>query len=173
MRGEVVELGRDAAVDFDADVDAETRRVLADLMECPADLAERGVEVGSSGNAVGPDFHARRTDVVCQSDIFLGPVDVLAHDGRVGRLVLERASQPGEVHGRVFKSLADRVALGLGQIDFDLVGVRRPQLDAGVSELFESGQDRGEVPILGDVVGDDSELRHGYRPREDVLSVLE
>ena len=44
------------------------------------------------------------------------------------------------------------------------MGVRRPQLDAFVAELFEPREDRGQVPILGDVVGDDPELRHGATP---------
>ena len=35
-------------------------------------------------------------DVVGQADVLLGPLDVLADDGRVGRLVFERGAEAGE-----------------------------------------------------------------------------
>ena len=43
------------------------------------------------------------------------------------------------------------------------------QLDAGIAELLEPGKNRGEIPVLGDIVGDDTEL--GYE--SSILDRLE
>ena len=136
-------------------------RVFADLVKGSADLAERGIEVGPLGYAVGPHLHPGRADVVREPHVLLGPLDVLPHDRRVGRLVLECAPEAGQCDRRIFEPLAHVIALGLRQAHLDLVGVRRPQLDALVAQLLEPREDRGQVPVLGDVVGDDPELSHG------------
>ena len=54
------------------------------------------------------------------------------------------------------------VTLGLGQTDLNLVRMGRPQLHPLVPELLEPPEYRGEVPILGNVVGDDPKLRHTH-----------
>ena len=55
-RGEVLQLLRDGAMDLDADLDAEAGCVLADLMQGPADLAERLVEIRPRGMPLGRTF---------------------------------------------------------------------------------------------------------------------
>src|SRR5262245_30343199 len=40
-----------------------------------------------------------------------------------------------------------------------------PQLDTLVFQSFELLEDGGQIPVLGNVVGDDSELRHDVSPR--------
>ena len=125
-------------MDLDADGDAEIGGVLADLVEGPADLPQGGIEVRPLGDAVGPDLHAGRADVVGQPNVFLGPVDVLPHDRRVGRLVLEGTAQASQLDGRVLESLANVLALGLGQVDLNFVGMGRPQLDALVFRAFRA-----------------------------------
>ena len=69
---------------------------------------------------------------------------------------------PASSHRRVLEPLADLFTLGLGEVDLDLVGMRGAKLDPAVAQLLEPGQDRGEVPVLGDVVGDDAQLGHDF-----------
>ncbi len=163
--GQVGEQARDGAVDLDADLDAEALGVVADLVQGAADLAEGGVEVGPPGDAVGPDLHAGRADVVRQPDVLLGPLDVLADLGRVARLVLEGAAEPGEVDRRVVEPPLHLAPLLGGQVDLDLVRVPGPQLDPRVAEPFELLQDRRQVPVLRDVVRHGPELEHRSVPR--------
>jgi hypothetical protein len=162
--GEVGELLGDAAVDLDADLDAEPRGILADLVQRLADPLEGGFAVGPLGDTVGTDLHSRRADVVSQPDVFLGPLDILADHGRVGRLELERGPQPGQLDRRILEPLPDLQALVARQVGLDLVRVGRPQLDPGIPQLLQPGEDRGEVPVLGDVVGDDPQLKHRPGP---------
>src|SRR5208337_274569 len=51
-----------------------------------SDLAQRLVEVTAGGNAIGSNLDAGRADVVRQTNVLLGPFDVLAHDGWVNRM---------------------------------------------------------------------------------------
>jgi len=73
------------------------------------------------------------------------------------------------MHRGILEPLADLVALGPGEVDLDLVSMPGAQLDAGIAELLEPGKNRGEIPVLGDVVGDDTEL--GYE--SSILDRLE
>ena len=64
----------------------------------------------------------------------------------------------------ILESTPNLLALGLGQVDLDLVRMTGSQLDSLVAEGVQLLEDGGEVPILGDIVGDDPELRHGRSP---------
>jgi len=44
------------------------------------------------------------------------------------------------------------------------VGVTGVQLDAGVIQLLEPREDRGQVPVNRNVVGDDAQLAHRATP---------
>ena len=91
---------------FDANRDAEIVRVVTDLMKRFANLSQCGVQVTTPGHSVGPHLDSRRAHVVRQPHVFLGPVDVLAHDRRVGRVVFECTAQPGKLNRRILESLA-------------------------------------------------------------------
>ena len=164
--GEVGQELRGPAVDLDADLDAEALGVLSDLVQAPADLPQGGVEVGPPGDAVGPDLHAGSAQVVREADVFLRPLDVLADDRRVGRLILEGAAEAGELDRRVGEPLFYLLAPRAGQIDLDLVRVSGPQLNPLIVQGLEPLEDRGKVPVLGDIVGDGSQLDHRSSPLE-------
>src|SRR4051812_48381662 len=96
---------RHSTMDLDADLHPEVLRVLADLMQRLPDPPERGIRILAPWHAVGTDLNPRRADVVGEADVRLGPVDVLAHFGWVGGMVLEGAAEPREVNRGILELL--------------------------------------------------------------------
>jgi hypothetical protein len=69
-----------------------------------------------------------------------------------------------DLHGRAFELLADLGPLRGRQRRLDAMCVRRPQLDAIEAGGGEVLDDRRNIPVLGDVVGDGPELDRVARP---------
>src|SRR5262245_37270753 len=125
---EVRQLAGHRSVDLDTDLDAQPGSILAHLVQSVTTLLEGGIQVRPSWYPVGPNVHSGCSDIVRQSDVGLGLLDVLSNRRRVGRLVLEGAAKPGKLDRRVLESLADFLALGRGEGDLDLVSVGRAEL---------------------------------------------
>ena len=143
----------------------------AALAQRLADLLERLLLGHFFRQPVRPDLDARRAEVLRQLHPLLRLVDVLAHDRRVGRVVLAGGAQAADLHRRVLEPLAHLGPRRRRQRDLHAVLVGGPQLDgveARVGEILDDGR---HVPVLGDVVGDGAELEAlARRRRQDAES---
>ena len=74
-------------------------------------------------------------------------------------VVLAGGAESADLHRRVLESLAHLRPRRRRQRDLHAVLVRRPQLDAVEADVGEVLDQRREVPVLRDVVGDGAELQ--------------
>ena len=155
--------GGAGAVDFQPDDLPVLAGEVAEFVQRAPDLFERLLVGHLLGEGVRAHLHAGRADVLGQENVFLSRLDVLAQLGLVGRVVIEDAAQAHQLHLGVGKTLPDVLALFLGQVHLDLVGVRGAQLDAFELRRLAVLDDGGYVPIGRQVVGDQSQM-HGGAP---------
>ena len=134
---------------------------LAHLAQRLANLFERFLHRHFLGQAVGPDFDARGAHVLGEQDVFFGGFDVLAELGLVRRVIIESAAQAKQFHFRILEALFHFRALLLGEVDLDLVRVGGAQLHAFELRRFAVLDDRGDIPIRGQVVGHQPQVHFG------------
>ena len=79
---------------------------------------------------------------------------------------IKRAAQAHQFDRGIAKVLLHFGALFFVQIHLDVVGVTGAQFDALKSGLGAVLYDGGEVPVFGDIVGDDAELHFGRTKNE-------
>src|SRR5262249_47541347 len=91
-------------------------------------------------------------------DESLGLLDVLLHDGRVGRLIFARAAQADQLDHAVGETLGHFSPLGRAQRRLDAVLVGAAKLDAAETGLLAVLDDRRHVPVFAPVVGHQSKL---------------
>jgi hypothetical protein len=144
----------------------------AAFRECLANLLERLLLGHALRKPVGPDLHARRPDVLRQLHPLSGLIDVLADDGRVDGLELAGRAKAANPDRRRLELLPHFGARSRRQRNLHSMPVRRPQLDPIESEVGQVLDDRRDVPVLRDVVGDRTELEttsKRRRPRRLLL----
>src|SRR5215204_6332944 len=153
------------AVHLELNDDAVVLRELAALAQRLADLLERLLLGHFLRQPVGPDFDARRPDVLRQLHPLLRLVDVLPYDRRVRRVVFAGRAQAADFYSRVLEPLAHLGACRRRQRDLHAVLVRRTQLDGVEARGGEILDDGRHVPVLGNVVGDGAKLETLARRR--------
>ena len=121
--------------------------------------------VFSSGTSFGRPFGRTFTlgdpRSVRELHPFLGLVDVLAHDRLVCGVILAGRPEAADLHRRVLETLADIRPRLRRQRNLDAVLVRRPELHGVHPDLCEVLDDRRNVPVLRNLVGDGAELQTG------------
>lgn len=96
-----------------------------------------------------------------EHDVVLGGGDIRFEFRGVGSVVIEGRAQAHEFDRGILELVLDFFALGGGEGDFDSVGVSGAQFDPLETGLRAIPDDGGDVPILGEVVGDEAELDGG------------
>ena len=154
------------AVDLDPDLDAVVPREGAALRERPADLLERLLLGHVLRQPVRPHLDPPRPDVLREEDPLAAVLDVLPHDGRVGRVELAdrcRGSSAGGPRPRTSSSRPPaRPASSVRSTPWAWV-VRNSTPSKPASR--HEAQDRVEVPVLRDVVGHEAEVEAPGRAR--------
>src|SRR5262249_15649180 len=110
-RLDVWRMGGAAAVDLDPDLDAGIGGSLAARDECLAHLLQRSFDRHLPGQAIGPDLDTLAADVGCQLYEALACLDVLFHDGGVGRMELADAAATPDGNAAIGELLLDVLAL--------------------------------------------------------------
>ncbi len=110
------------------------------------------------GKAVGADLDAAGADVLGEDDVFLGGLDVFLELGLVGGVVIKDAAEAHQLDAGVLKFFLNGVALGFAEVDLDLVRVGGAEFDSLKLGLLAVLDDRVDVPIRGELVGDEPEF---------------
>ena len=153
----------DGAVHLQANLHPVLRGGDAALAQRLADLVE-GLLPGDAGRllvAIGAHLDAAGADVPGQLAVALGALDVGAHHRRIEGVVLEGGAQPDQLDRGVREAPAHLRPLLGGEAVLHAVGVLRAQLDAAVAQRGELLDQGGHIPVLPELVGDQTKLHSG------------
>src|SRR5262249_6540246 len=138
---------------------------LAELAQARADVADDLVAPNLRRHVVAEDAQAPAADVRGQLDEPLDPVDLLLPRGRVGRFETIAGPDAGDLEVGILDPIAPLAAPLLAQLELDAVGVPGvgARLERGEAEPPGLGDQLRQVPLAGQVVGQQAELHRSLR----------
>ena len=163
---------RALAVHFHPDLHAVVARDVAAPRERMPDLVEGLVLRNAARKSVGPHFHTQAAQVLRQFAPAPRVLNILFDEGRLRPLVLAGGAQAHQTDARIGKALLHFRPARFVERNFHAVLVRGAQLHAFKSRLLAILDDRVDVPIMRQVVSDQSQLerwRRGRRIHRDAV----
>ena len=154
-----------AAVHFEPDRLSVVFAKLAHLAQRLADLLERFLDRHFLGQSVGPHLDAGGAHIPGQQDVFPRGLDVLPQLRLVRGVIIKRAAQAEQFHFGIREALLHLGPLFPGEVYLNFVRVRRAQFDALEPGCLAVLDDRGDIPVRRQVVGDQAQVHFG-RPGE-------